>query len=454
MPAPRAKRAAEDDAAADDLKLDQLPTLFSASQHSIATHRKNINTLHAIFLRCASVTALSSDGKSIRLTGEKSFGEAFRNAVVYPLGVKKGVEQGDRVIKFIAGFVGFAVEHGAFSRCQDCGWEVLKGVRADAKLREKKEAAGEEEDEDDDGPASRLVSQLLAFLLKGFQAKNKIARFRCVQLVALMVNSLGEIECVPSPPVVVCSGRPPPDCSDDSYRHLKGALLERVRDKESTVRMQAVVALSKLQSADDDEESDDDDDEGEATRVSEVLIDVLTHDSAAFVPPLLPSPSQLTPRQPNSEVRRAALFNLLPSPSTLPALLLRTLDVDPINRRAAFTHVLHEIPCQHLSQEQREQAIGRGLRDREEGVKKAAKRLVGKWAEEAGGLVEVSFALGEKGCGELMRCCRAQFVQMFDVFEGEVAEKVVLALYETKPELVDALDLGGSPRCSATPFQH
>lgn len=51
-----------------------------------------------------------------------------------------------------------------------------------------------DEDDEDDGPASRLVSQLLGFLLKGFKAKNKIARFRCVQLVALMVNSLGEIE--------------------------------------------------------------------------------------------------------------------------------------------------------------------------------------------------------------------------------------------------------------------
>jgi condensin complex subunit 3 len=62
---------------------------------------------------------------------------------------------------------------------------------------------------------------------------------------------------------------------------LKGALLERVRDKESTVRMQAVVALSKLQTADDEEESDDDDTEVEATRVADVLIDVLTHDPAA-----------------------------------------------------------------------------------------------------------------------------------------------------------------------------
>lgn len=92
--------------------LSQIATLFSASQHSVATHRKNINTLHAIFLRAAALTTPSADGKSLRLTGEKAFGEAFRYAVVYPLGVKKGVDQADRVIKFIAGFVGFAVEHG------------------------------------------------------------------------------------------------------------------------------------------------------------------------------------------------------------------------------------------------------------------------------------------------------------------------------------------------------
>lgn len=92
--------------------LEQLPRLFSASQHSVASHRKHINTLHSLFLRCSQVTTLSSNGKAIKLSGERMFGEAFRTAVVYPLGVKKGVEQGDRVIKFVAGFVAFAVEYG------------------------------------------------------------------------------------------------------------------------------------------------------------------------------------------------------------------------------------------------------------------------------------------------------------------------------------------------------
>ncbi|SCV72496.1 BQ2448_4033 [Microbotryum intermedium] len=338
----------------------QVPQLFGASQHSVASHRKNINTLHGLFLRAAQVTTLSNDGTTLRLTGEKSFGDVFRAAVVHPLGVKKGVEHADRIIKYIAGFVGFAVEH-------------------DFKQREA-EAADADDDEDEDGPASRLVAQLLAFLLKGFQAKNKIARFRSVQLVALMVNSLGEID-------------------DDTYQLLKQALLERVRDKESTVRMQAVVALAKLQEAD---EADDDDEE---LRVSDVLIDVLTHDPAA-------------------EVRRAALFNLIPSPKTLPALLMRTLDVDPINRRAAYLHVLYEIPCARLSQTQREDAIARGLRDREEGVRGAAKKLVSKWAEEAGGVV--------------------RFLEMFDLYEGKAAENILSAIFDSNPALMEGMNFGGS----------
>lgn len=91
---------------------EHLPALFTAAQHTTASHRKHINTLHSVFLRCAKVTTLSADGRFTRLSGEKAFGEKFREMVTHPLGVKKGADQGDRVIKFIAGFVGFAVEYG------------------------------------------------------------------------------------------------------------------------------------------------------------------------------------------------------------------------------------------------------------------------------------------------------------------------------------------------------
>ncbi|GAA5857357.1 hypothetical protein JCM8547_002238 [Rhodosporidiobolus lusitaniae] len=410
----------------------QLPLLFSAAQSTTASHRKHINTLHALFRRCAAVTSTSADGKFVRLSGEKAFGERFREMLLHPLGVKKGTEQADRVVKFVAGFVGFAVEFD-FKHRSD---KDLDASDSD-----------EEEDEDEDGPASRLVSQLLAFLLRGFEAKNKVPRYRCVQLVALMINSLGEID-------------------DESYHTLKSALLERVRDKEASVRQHAVVALSKLQDADegagssDDEEEDeseeddseeDSEDEtpkgrrkgakngkgGKAVKekkekkksVTEVLIEALSHDAAA-------------------EVRRAALFNLIPSPLTLPHLLRRTLDVDTINRRLTFSHVLLEIPVSRLTVQQRLDVMGRGLRDREESVRKAARKLVGQWAAQ----VEE----GSKKEGEEGKITVERFVELFDIVEGgeksrEVGEKALEALFEVRPDLVEEVEFDDGFYRSLTP---
>ncbi|KAK4702820.1 condensin complex subunit 3, partial [Phenoliferia sp. Uapishka_3] len=361
----------------------QIPSLFAASQSSIATHRKNINTLHSIFLKAAAVTTLSSDGKSLRLTGEKAFGEAFRYNVVYPLGVKKGVEQADRLIKFVAGFVGFAVEFDTKKKAAERGPDQQED---------------EEDEDDDDGPASRLVAQLLTFLLKGFQAKNKVARFRCVQLVALMVNGLGEIDV-------------------DSYQLLKDALLERVRDKEANVRMQAVVALSKLQGDDDADSSSSSDDDsdaestpsssGDGQKVASVLADVLTHDPAAFVSSSsLPSSASTTQ-------------TLLSSPSKIAT----SAEQHPINRRAAFTHVLSEVPVGSLTREQREEVIARGLKDREESVRRAAGKVVSKWAEEVGGAVK--------------------FLELFDLREDAIAEKALVSIFEARPDLIEVLDFDG-----------
>lgn len=49
-------------------------------------------------------------------------------------------------------------------------------------------------DDDEETPASLLTERLLAFLLKGFEAKDKSARFRCVKVVADSVEHLGALE--------------------------------------------------------------------------------------------------------------------------------------------------------------------------------------------------------------------------------------------------------------------
>ena len=54
---------------------------------------------------------------------------------------------------------------------------------------------------------------------------------------------------------------------------LRDNLLERVRDKESPVRVQAAIALSKLCGSEDDP--------NEEPKITDIIIDVLTYDTAA-----------------------------------------------------------------------------------------------------------------------------------------------------------------------------
>jgi condensin complex subunit 3 len=66
--------------------------------------------------------------------------------------------------------------------------------------------------------------------------------------------------------------------SEDMYNSLRVALLERVRDKEPFVRVQAVAALAKICGSEDLEELG----EHEQT-ATEVLENLLAHDPSACV---------------------------------------------------------------------------------------------------------------------------------------------------------------------------
>jgi condensin complex subunit 3 len=139
----------------------------------------------------------------------------------------------------------------------------------------KKEQDGDE-DEDEDTTASRFVDKVLTFLLSGFAAKDKVARYRCVHFLAEMVAHLGEIRYVTL--FVRYSGLT--RYSELLYTKLRTALFERVHDKETFVRVQAVIALSKLCGSEDPSDVE----EGEPTAL-EVLLEILSCDPAAFVHP-------------------------------------------------------------------------------------------------------------------------------------------------------------------------
>ena len=160
------------------------------------------------------------------------------------------------------------------------------------------------------------------------------------------------------------------DSIDDEYYHLvRMALLKRIRDKESTVRVQAVLGLGRLagNEGDEDEEHDDSGSD-DSTGLLEKLLEVLQND-------------------PSAEVRRSLLLNLPLTPTTLPFLLERARDVDPATRRALYSRLLPALgDFRHLSLSMREKLLRWGLRDRDENVRKATARLFReRWIEDCAG---------------------------------------------------------------------
>jgi condensin complex subunit 3 len=91
---------------------DLLPQIFQQSQLTLANHRKNIVSLRKLQQSCAQITTSSKDGKSLKLVGEKAFNEQMINMVNRVLGIKKGVVQADRVVKFVASYVAYCTEQG------------------------------------------------------------------------------------------------------------------------------------------------------------------------------------------------------------------------------------------------------------------------------------------------------------------------------------------------------
>ena len=198
--------------------------------------------------------------------------------------------------------------------------------------------------------SSRLTSHVLSVLLHFLASKEKTVRYRSTQLVAQIINSQDSID-------------------DDCFHLLKMGLLNRIRDKESMVRVQAVLGLGRLAGNEDNgdhENADSDDDD--ASGLLGKLLDVLQND-------------------PSADVRRSLLLNLPLTPGTLPYLLERARDLDPATRRALYSRLLPALgDFRHLSLSMREKLLRWGLRDRDENVRKATARLFqDRWIEDCAG---------------------------------------------------------------------
>ncbi|XP_014792552.1 PREDICTED: condensin complex subunit 3 [Calidris pugnax] len=217
-----------------------------------------------------------------------------------------------------------------------------------------KEDGSEEREEDEE---NLLLNYVFNFLLESHDANSHAVRFRTCQLVNKILGNMPENAQI----------------DDDLFDKINEAMLVRLKDKFSNVRIQAVLALSRLQDPKD-----------ENCPVVNIYNTLLENDS-------------------NSEVRRAVLSCIAPSARTLPKIVGRTMDVKEAVRKLAYEVLAEKVHMRALSIAQRVKLLQQGLNDRSDAVKEVMKKkLLQAWLRlTEGDVLELLHRLDVENCPEV-----------------------------------------------------
>uniref|UniRef100_A0A8I3MWC2 Non-SMC condensin I complex subunit G n=2 Tax=Canis lupus familiaris TaxID=9615 RepID=A0A8I3MWC2_CANLF len=271
------------------------------------------------------VMALS---RTYRAVGDKAgFHEEFARRLRYAMVVYKREPAVERVLEFAAKFV------TSFHQS---------------------DADEEAEEEEDDGG---ILNYLFTFLLKSHEANSNAVRFRACQLISKFLGSMPENAQI----------------DDDLFDKINEAMLIRLKDKIPNVRIQAVLALSRLQDPKDDD-----------CPVVNAYATLIENDS-------------------NSEVRRAVLSCIAPSAKTLPKIVGRTKDVKEAVRKLAYQVLAEKVHMRAMTIAQRVMLLQQGLNDRSDAVKQAVqKHLLQSWLRfTEGNILELLHRLDVENSSEV-----------------------------------------------------
>lgn len=309
--------------------------IFADAQRSTTGHRKLVVRLRKLQEIACGIAPKSKKGKNDEKEEiiipeeesipEKEFNVEVARCMLRILPIKKSEPVGDRVLRFLGTFLAHASDKD----------EELFASTADN---------DENMETSPETPTARLTTAVVSSMVPLLGAKDKMIRFRATQIVAHIVNALESID-------------------DELYHTIRQGLLKRIRDKESSVRVQAVMGLARLAG---NEEGDDADDS--STALLEKLIEIMQNDTSA-------------------DVRKNLLANLPLSAITIPYFLERARDLDAPTRRTLYSRLLPTLEdFRHLSLTMRERLLRWGLRDRDEGVRKATSKLFyDRWVEDCAG---------------------------------------------------------------------
>uniref|UniRef100_A0A8C8DJZ1 Non-SMC condensin I complex, subunit G n=1 Tax=Oryzias sinensis TaxID=183150 RepID=A0A8C8DJZ1_9TELE len=238
--------------------------------------------------------------------------------------------------------------HEEFIRCLKYAMIVYK--REDQQNEEEEE---EEEDEEDDHP---FLSFIFNFLLESHKANSHAVRFRACQLINKLLGSMSENAQI----------------DDDLFDRIHQAMLIRVTDKFPNVRIQAALAMTRLQQPKDPD----------CPTINAYML-ILENDT-------------------NAEVRRAVLSCIAMSPRTLPKVLKRTRDIKDNVRKLAYQVLADKVHIKALSIAQRVSLLQQGLHDTSEAVREVVcSRLLPAWLLRLDGdVIELLHRLDVENCAD------------------------------------------------------
>ncbi|KAJ5134778.1 hypothetical protein N7526_006143 [Penicillium atrosanguineum] len=359
--------------------------IFADAQRATTGHRKLVVRLRKLQEISSGIVrkkkGKDQDQEEIELPEEETVPETEFNVEVGRcmlriLPIKKSEPVGDRIVRFLDTFLPHAFE------------------------KDNDLFGSNEEDEDEmsrETPTARLTASLINLLVPILSAKDKMIRFRATQIVAHVVNCLESID-------------------DELYLTIRQGLLKRIRDKEPSVRVQAVFGLARLAGNEGDE-----DNEASSSALLEKLMDIMQNDTSA-------------------DVRKNLLTNLPLAPTTLPYLLERARDLDAPTRRTLYSRLLPTLgDFRHLSLSMREKLLRWGLRDRDESVRKATGKLFCDcWVEDCAGTSRDPNEGGNSQRSPPNLNALLELLERIDVInsgmESGIAHEAMRAFWEGRPD--------------------
>ncbi|XP_049428619.1 condensin complex subunit 3 [Epinephelus fuscoguttatus] len=275
-----------------------------------------------------------------KLEDKTLFHEEFVHYLKYAMIVYKREPTVENVIDFVARF---AASFQSPSKTEE---QEQQG-------EEEEEEEEEEEDAEDDHP---FLSFIFNFLLESHKANSHAVRFRVCQLINKLLGSMAENAQI----------------DDDLFDRIHQAMLVRVTDKFPNVRIQAALAMTRLQQPMDPD----------CPTISAYML-ILENDT-------------------NAEVRRAVLSCIAMSPSTLPKVIKRTRDIKENVRKLAYQVLADKVHIKALTIAQRVSLLQQGLHDTSEAVREVVcSRLLPAWILRLdGNVIELLHRLDVENCAQ------------------------------------------------------